>query len=84
MVLLFWCRLTQVVLEKRPLNECSSIGCDCFATLSNLTCGPNFVVLVLNTLLYVLIFLAAAATWHHAVEAMHILKLYHVSQTSLL
>ena len=25
MVLLFWCRLTQVVLEKRPLNECSSV-----------------------------------------------------------
>jgi len=24
MVLLFWRRLTQVVLEKRPLNECSS------------------------------------------------------------
>jgi len=24
MVLLFWCRLTQVVLVKRPLNECSS------------------------------------------------------------
>jgi len=24
MVLLFWCRLTQVVLEKWPLNECSS------------------------------------------------------------
>jgi len=24
MVLLFWCRLTQIVLEKRPLNECSS------------------------------------------------------------
>jgi len=24
MVLLFWCRLTQVVLENRPLNECSS------------------------------------------------------------
>ena len=24
MVLLFWCRLTQVVLEKRPLNERSS------------------------------------------------------------
>jgi len=24
MVLLFWCRLTRVVLEKRPLNECSS------------------------------------------------------------
>jgi len=24
MVLLFWCRLTQVVLEKRPLNKCSS------------------------------------------------------------
>jgi len=23
MILLFWCRLTQVVLEKRPLNECS-------------------------------------------------------------
>jgi len=23
MVLLFWCRLTQFVLEKRPLNECS-------------------------------------------------------------
>jgi len=23
MVLLFWCRLTQVVLEKRSLNECS-------------------------------------------------------------
>jgi len=22
--LLFWCRLTQVVLEKRPLNGCSS------------------------------------------------------------
>jgi len=21
----FWCRLTQVVLEKRPLNGCSSI-----------------------------------------------------------
>jgi len=25
MVLLFWCRLTQVVLEKRPLNECSVV-----------------------------------------------------------
>ena len=25
-VLLFWCRLTQVVQEKRPLNECSSIS----------------------------------------------------------
>ena len=24
MVLLFWCRLTQVFVEKRPLNECSS------------------------------------------------------------
>ena len=24
LVLLFWCRLTQVVLEKRPLNGCSS------------------------------------------------------------
>jgi len=24
MVLLFWCWLTQVVLEKRPLNECRS------------------------------------------------------------
>jgi len=24
MVLLFWSRVTQVVLEKRPLNECSS------------------------------------------------------------
>jgi len=24
MVLLSWCRLTQVVLEKRPLNKCSS------------------------------------------------------------
>jgi len=23
--LLFWCRLTQVVLEKRPLNGCSSV-----------------------------------------------------------
>jgi len=26
MVLPFWCRLTQVVLEKRPLNWCLSIG----------------------------------------------------------
>jgi len=25
MVLLFWCRLTRVVLEKRPLNECSVV-----------------------------------------------------------
>ena len=25
MVLFFWCRLTQVVLEKRPLNECSVV-----------------------------------------------------------
>ena len=25
MVLLFWCLLTQVVLEKRPLNECSVV-----------------------------------------------------------
>ena len=24
MVLLFWCWLTQVILDKRPLNECSS------------------------------------------------------------
>jgi len=24
-VLLFWCQLTQVVLEKRPLNECSLV-----------------------------------------------------------
>ena len=32
MVLLFWCRLTQVVLEKRLLNECSSVvvgSCAC-------------------------------------------------------
>jgi len=27
MVLLFWCWLTQVVLEKRPLNECSNQEC---------------------------------------------------------
>jgi len=27
MVLLLWCRLTQVVLEKRPLNECSVVEC---------------------------------------------------------
>jgi len=26
MVLPFWCRLTQVVLEKRPLNGCLSVG----------------------------------------------------------
>jgi len=26
MVLLFWCRLTQVVLEKRPLHECGGGG----------------------------------------------------------
>jgi len=25
MVLLFWCRLIQVVLGKRPLNECSVV-----------------------------------------------------------
>ena len=28
MVMLLWCRLTQVVLEKWPLNECSSSSKD--------------------------------------------------------
>ena len=33
LVLSFWYRLTQVVLEKRPLNECCSIVVDSFANL---------------------------------------------------
>jgi len=33
MVLPFWCQLTQVVLEKRPLNGCSSSSSKCCNTM---------------------------------------------------
>jgi len=49
LVLPFWYRLTQVVLEKRPLNECSSSYCGlCCRDVAHVcifqrSCGPYFV-----------------------------------------
>jgi len=38
MVLPFWYWLTQVVLEKRPLNGCSSDSCKVKATINSIKC----------------------------------------------
>ena len=44
LVLPFWNRLTEVVLEKRPLNGCSTNVCQCVSvrTHNSKTTWPNF------------------------------------------
>jgi len=44
LVLPFWYQLTQVVLEKRPLNECSSSSFIIFATKNNKRLGNQTTV----------------------------------------
>ena len=45
--LFFWCRLTQVVLEKRPLNRCSSSSSSSSSSVSNSAVSDDLLSLCL-------------------------------------